>query len=71
MTAIAHPLLSKSVPDILAEFPQTEPVFQQFGLFPHYKALAFETLSASAAVNQVDLPALLKALDTVVSLPST
>ncbi len=55
-----------SVPDIVAQYPETEAVFKQYGLNVHYKALSYETLSASALVNQLKLDELLPALNSAV-----
>ena len=52
-----------SVPDIVSQYPQTEAIFKQFGLTPSYKALQYETLHASALVNQIPLDDLLSALN--------
>ncbi len=60
-------LADKSIPQIVMEYPQTEAVFQRFGINPDYKALQFETVTASAKVNQVDEAALMTALTETVS----
>jgi len=52
-----------SVPDIVKQFPQTEAVFKRYGLNVRYKALEFETLLASATVNQINVQELLSALN--------
>lgn len=56
-----------SVPDIVEKYPATKPVFEQYGLHVNYKALSYETLSASAVVNQLELEPLLKALNQAVN----
>lgn len=58
-----------SIPDIVARYPATEAVFRHFGIDPTYRALAFESLKASALVNQIDLTPLLAALNAVEIAP--
>lgn len=66
MTASAADLAQQSVPDIVAKYPQTQPVFEKFGLNVSYKALEFESVSASAKVNQIDEAALMAALQDAI-----
>ncbi|MGE0200356.1 MAG: hypothetical protein AB7P76_05240 [Candidatus Melainabacteria bacterium] len=55
-----------SVPEIVAGFPATKPVFAEFGIpTQDVKALEYENLFATARVQQVDLQALLKRLNEV------
>ena len=57
-----------SVPEIVSAFPQTEAVFTQYGIPPQgYKALEYETLFATARVHQIELDALLTALNKAVA----
>lgn len=59
-------LADKTIPEIVATYPQTTAVFERFGINPTYEALKYETVTASAKVNQVDESALLDALQAVV-----
>ncbi len=63
-------LAEQTIPQIVAQYPHTEAVFQRFGINPGYKALQFETVTASAKVNQVDEVALMAALNEAVSGPA-
>ncbi len=54
-----------SVPEIVAQFPETAPVFLKYGLKPDYKALQYENLSASVLVNQIQLERILAELNQV------
>jgi len=60
-------LSDASIPDIVAQWPATQAVFEKFGIHTNYEALKHETLLASARVNQVDGDALLAALQAVIS----
>jgi hypothetical protein len=51
-----------TVPQILAQYPQTQAVFERYGIHP-YKAAEFENLCATARVNQVAVDELLNALN--------
>ncbi len=53
-----------SIPEIVAQYPQTQSVFSRYGLFVEgYKALAHENLFATSKVHQLDLASLLKDLN--------
>ncbi|MBK8189776.1 MAG: hypothetical protein IPK79_04935 [Vampirovibrionales bacterium] len=58
-----------SIPEIVTRYPRTEAVFRRLGIDPTYKALAHESLKASALVNQIDTNTLLTALNEEVSQP--
>lgn len=54
-----------TIPEIVQKYPQTRPVFEQYGLYPDgYKALQYENLFASSRVHQIDLDEILKALNS-------
>ncbi|MEB3287409.1 MAG: hypothetical protein VKJ04_07890 [Vampirovibrionales bacterium] len=64
MSAASSITQEMSVPEILAKFPQTEPVFRKHGIQAEgYKALAHENLFATARVHQLDLQHLLGELN--------
>lgn len=50
--------------EILEKYPQTKPVFQQFGLHTYAttETAKYENLEASALVHSVNLETLIKAL---------
>lgn len=57
-----------SIPEIVEQFPQTRPVFSRYGLnVEGYKALAHENLFATSRVHQIDLAAILEALNRAAS----
>ena len=60
-------LSEASIPEIVAQWPATQAVFEKFGMHTNYEALKHETLLASARVNQVDGDALLAALKQAIN----
>jgi glutamine cyclotransferase len=61
MSAITQEM---SIPEIIQKYPQTGPIFKQYGLnVEGYKALEHENLFATSRVHQIDLQELLKALN--------
>jgi iron-sulfur cluster repair protein YtfE (RIC family) len=57
-----------SILDILEKFPATTDIFKRYNITPNgYRAMAYETLSASAQVHQIELNALLNELNRTVS----
>jgi glutamine cyclotransferase len=53
-----------SIPEIIQKYPQTGPIFKQYGLnVEGYKALEHENLFATSRVHQIDLQELLAALN--------
>lgn len=56
---------TQSIPEILAEHPETEAVFKRFGVGTRHEALKHESLKATCLVSQVDLDQLLLALNSV------
>lgn len=60
-----------SIPDIVKNHPETKVVFEKYGIHTNYKALEFETVLASAKVNQVDLDALLNELNQAASVSAS
>lgn len=59
-------LSQRPIPDIVASHPETVAVFEKFGINPTYEALKYETITASAKVNNVDEAALLAALQQAI-----
>jgi hypothetical protein len=61
-------LKTMTIADILAQYPQTKLVFQQFGLDGYAKTetAKYENLEAGALVHAIDLNALLNALTGVI-----
>ena len=66
-TLTPEALQDASIPDIVAQWPATQAVFEKFGMHTNYEALTHETLLASARVNQVDGDALVAALQQAIS----
>ena len=64
MTTSAQDLSELSIEHIIAQHPQTEAVFKQFGLLTYAgtETAKRENLKASALVHNVDLPNLLAEL---------
>ena len=58
---------SRPIPDIVKEHPNTQSVFERFGIMMSYKAMQFESLSATAKVHQVDVDTLVNELQQAVS----
>jgi hypothetical protein len=57
-----------SIPEILAQYPQTQAVFAKYGLHvAGYKALEYENLFATSRVHQIDLQAILNDLNQAVN----
>lgn len=57
-----------SIPEILAQYPQTQSVFAKYGLHvTGYKALEHENLFATSRVHQIDLQAILTDLNQAVN----
>lgn len=67
--ALDTELKGMAIADILSKYPQTEPVFQQFGLkaYAGTETAKYENLEASALVHNLNLEALLAALSRVVA----
>lgn len=59
-------LAQLTIPAIVAQYPATTAVFEQFGISPTYEALKHETVTASAKVNNVDEAKLLAALQQAI-----
>lgn len=57
-----------SIPEIVAQYPQTQAVFSKYGLHVEgYKALEHENLFATSRVHQIDLQAILNDLNKAVN----
>ena len=58
-------LKTLSLPELLTQFPATKSVLSDFNLlaYAETKTAALESIEASAIVNQIDLDALLTALE--------
>lgn len=57
-----------SIPEIVAQYPQTQFVFSKYGLHvAGYKALEHENLFATSRVHQIDLQAILSDLNQAVN----
>lgn len=65
----ATELKTLSLPELLAQFPASKAVLSDFNLlaYAETKTAALESLEASAIVNQVDLDALLVALESTLN----
>lgn len=57
-----------SIPEIVKNHPATQAVFEKYGIHTDYKALEFESVLASAKVNQVDVDQLLTELNAAASV---
>lgn len=56
-----------SIPEIVAQYPQTESVFKRYGLnIAGYRALEHENLFATSRVHQIDLTTILADLNQAV-----
>lgn len=67
MSANAPITDAMSIPEILAQYPQTKGVFAKYGLHVEgYKALDYESLFATSRVHQIDLQAILSDLNQAV-----
>lgn len=57
-----------SIPEIVAQHPETKAVFARFGLYVDgYKAIEHENLFATSRVHQIDLAQILKELNQAAS----
>jgi hypothetical protein len=72
MTSPTEPIHAKmSVPEIVDNHPETEAVFERYGVrIKGYKALEFENLEATAIVHQLDVQELLKELNQAIQAPT-
>lgn len=71
MTSPAPITSDQSIPEIVKQYPATQAIFEKHGIRTNYKALDYETLLASATVNQVDIEVLLTELNAAVSASSS
>lgn len=56
-----------SIPEIVAQYPRTQEIFQRYGLrLEGYRALDHENLFATSRVHQWDLPQILAELNRII-----
>lgn len=68
MTTPAPITSEMSVPEIVAQHPETQAVFATYGLhISGYKALVYENLVATSRVHQLNLDNLIQDLNAAIS----